>query len=167
VSTPLGGRASAITHVRTPLAPERKSRDRGRAGVGVVGGVRRRKGSKSPPLHCARVSSRQSSGAPLPLWCLRRAGPAHEGRNFLGWVAEAKSSQGLPPWAHTEQCAAGPSRPVRGGVGCKRCSSSVSCMAAWDKFNWLCALSRPHNGSVPLQAQLRAITCTYLAEVAI
>ena len=27
---------------------------------------------------------------------------------------------------YIEQCAAGPSCPVRGGVGCKRCSSSVS-----------------------------------------
>ena len=29
---------------------------------------------------------------------------------------------------YIEQCAAGPSCPVRGGVGCKRCSSSVSCV---------------------------------------
>ena len=40
------------------------------------------------------------------------------------WV---KKSRFTPP-GYIEQCAAGPSCPVRGGVGCKRCSSSVSCV---------------------------------------
>ena len=38
-----------------------------------------------------------------------------------------KSSQDVLP-GYIEQRAAGPSCPVRGGVGCKRCSSSVSCV---------------------------------------
>ena len=38
---------------------------------------------------------------------------------------------------YIEQCAAGPSCPVRGVVGCKRCSSSVSCVG----WVYMCALS--------------------------
>ena len=38
---------------------------------------------------------------------------------------------------YIEQCAAGPSYPVRGGVGCKRCSSSMSCVG----LVYVCALS--------------------------
>jgi len=52
------------------------------------------------------------------------------------WLWEWEQVKIYSP-GYIEQCAAGPSCPVRGGVGCKRCSSSVSCVG----WVYVCALS--------------------------
>ena len=44
-------------------------------------------------------------------------------------VCNQVKSRFTPPW-YMEQCAARPPCPVRGGVGCKRCYSSLSCVGA-------------------------------------
>ena len=66
----------------------------------------------------------QSQQAPFP--------PITAPRGIQGQVKSR-----LTPPGYMEQCAAGPSYPVRGGVGCKRCSRSVSCVG----WVYVCALS--------------------------
>ena len=89
----------------------------------------------------AGTSTGQSTASSITGMPMDKFNAAHTKKNF----AHCQST--TPPTTpsqvkiyspgYIEQCAAGPSCPVRGGMGCKRCSSSVSCVG----WVYVCALS--------------------------